>query len=160
MGNAEMALEQNNLSLLNYKFKLSATPNIEYRVQTLQLPGMDLGEAVMPTPFVRITNPGNITYGDLSVTFLVGEEMKDYLEIYSWMVKLGHPDSYDQYTGERYDASVLILSSAMRPIINVRFTDIYPSSISSIDFDTTLAEVQYATATATFRFNRMYYDAI
>ena len=156
-----MVLEQNNLSLLNYKLKLSATPNVEYRVQTLQLPGLDLGEAPMPTPMgLRITQPGNITYTDLSLSFLVGEEMKDYLEIYRWIERLGYPDSLEQYVGDRYDASVMILDSAMRPIINVRFTDVFPSSISPIDFDTTLSEVQYATATATFRFNRMYYDAV
>lgn len=156
-----MALEQNNLSLLNYRFKLSATPNVEYRVQTLSLPGLDLGEATTPTPFgLRITHPGNIMYSDLALTFLVGEEMADYLEVYRWMEKLGHPDSLDQYTGERHDATVMILSSSMRPIINVRFTDVFPASISSIDFDTTLSEVQYATATASFRFNRMYYESV
>ena len=155
-----MNIEQNNLSLLNYKFKLSIAPDVEYRVQNVTLPGLTLGSADIQTPFVRLSNPGNIAYDDLQVTFMVGEQMKDYLQIYNWMTSLGYPDGLDQYRDIKADCSVIILNSAMRPIINVRFMDVFPTSLTSIDFDATLPEVQYATATASFRFYRFYYDTI
>jgi hypothetical protein len=154
-------IEQNNLSLLNYRFRLSNTPNLEYKAQQISIPGMNLGAAAVPTPHVPLYFAGNITYDELSITFLVGEQLKDYLEIYNWMIRLGYPDRLEQYRNpEPIDCSVLILDSTFNPYINVRFTDIFPTSLSGIDFDSTLSEVQYATATVNFRFNRYYFDII
>ena len=160
-----MNAQQNSLALLNYKFKLSRTPEVEYRAQTVSIPGLSLGAVDVPTQLgLRIPYGGNLAYDDLTLTFLVGEELKDYLEIHNWMNSIGHPNSLSQYPSKESsivsDISVMILNSAMRPIINVRFTDAFPISISSIDFDSTLSEVQYAQATATFRYNRFYFDEI
>jgi hypothetical protein len=152
--------DQNNLSQLNFKFKLDRTPEIEYRAQSVQLPGLNLGTASVPTPFVPIPMPGNLTYDDLTVTFLVGENMKDYLSIFNWMVALGHPDNLEQYRDFRSDCSVFILDSNLKPNLQYRFTDAYPISLSGPEYDTTLTETQYVTATVTFRFTRWYIDNI
>lgn len=155
------SFDQNNLSQLNFKFKLDRTPEIEYRAQSVQLPGMNLGTASVPTPFVPIPLPGNLTYDDLSITFLVGENMGDYLSIFNWMVALGHPDNLrDQYKDWRSDCSVFLLNSNLTPNIVARFTDAYPINLSPIEFDTTLSETQYATATVTFRFMRWYLETL
>lgn len=160
-----MNAQQNSLALLNYKFKLSRTPNIEYRAQSVSIPGISLGSADMPTPFgLRVPFAGNITYDDLSLTFLVGEDLDDYLEIHNWMTSIGRPDETKQYPLEQSntvsDISVLILNSAMQPIINVSFTDAFPVALSALDFDSTLSEVQYAQASVSFRYNRYYFDTI
>jgi len=151
--------EQNSLSLLNYRFKLSRTPEVEYRAQSVSLPGLSLGAVSVPTQLgLRLPVTGNIDYEDLSIQFLVGEHLKDYLEIQNWMVLLGHPDRLRDYPKDLKDAysdiSVLVLNSAMSPIINCRFTDAFPISLSSLEFDSTMTDVQYATATVTFRYNR------
>jgi len=65
------SFDQNNLSQLNFKFKLERTPEIEYRAQSVQLPGMNLGTAPVPTPFVPIPMPGNLTYDDITINFLI-----------------------------------------------------------------------------------------
>jgi hypothetical protein len=152
--------DQNNLSQLNFKFKLDRTPDIEYRAQSVDIPGMSLGTAVVPTPFVPIPMPGNLTYGDLTITFLVGENLKDYLTIFNWMVALGHPDNLDQYRDWRSDCSVFILDSNLNPNLVCRFTDAYPTELTGVSFDTTLTETQYATASVTFRFTRWYIEDI
>lgn len=153
-------VELNNLSTLNFKFKLSITPHIEYRAQRVKIPSLNLGTATRETPFVRIPLPGNMAYDDLQIGFLVGENMKDYLEIYNWMVKLGYPDYLGQYEDITSDCSVMILNSNLNANINIRFTDVFPVSLSEIDFDTTLTEVQYATATVTFKFTRWYVEPV
>lgn len=152
--------DQNNLSQLNFKFKLDRTPEIEYRAQSVQLPGLNLGTANVPTPFVPIPMPGNLTYDDLNITFLVGENMRDYLSIFNWMVALGHPDNLEQYRDWRSDCSVFILDSNLKGNLQYRFTDAYPIGLSGIEYDTTLTETQYATATVTLRFTRFYINDI
>lgn len=157
-----IAQQQNSLSQLNYKFKLRKTPNVEYRVQTVTLPGLNLGSVDVPTPFVRIPQPGNLSYDDLTITFLVGEYLADYLEIYNWMISLGHPDDLAQYDKANAvsDATVHILNSAMKTSTIVRFTNIFPVALSPLEFDVTLPDVQYAVATATFRVGRFYIEPV
>lgn len=149
------------MSPINFGFILDKTPNTNYLVQKVEIPGMQLGIAQTPSPgLVRIINPGNIEYGDLAITFKVGEDMSDYLEIYNWMIELGHPDSLDQYSRSFYDATVLIMDSAKRPKISVRFTDCIPVSLSQVSLDSTMEGVQYLDATATFRFQRFFYNVL
>ena len=154
------SFDQNNLSQLNFKFKLDRTPEIEYRAQSVVLPSMNLGSVSIPTPFVPIPLPGNLTYEDLTINFLVGENMTDYLTIFNWMVALGRPDNLEQYRDWRSDCSVFILDSNLNTNITARFTEAYPISLTGIEFDTTLSETQYATASVTFRFTRWYLESI
>jgi len=152
--------DQNNLSQLNFRFKLSITPELEYRAQTVTIPGINLGAIASPTPFVPYYSAGNITYDELSIKFMVGENMADYLEIFNWMVHLGHPDDLGQYSNIKSDCSVFILNNNLQPHIHVRFTDVFPISLSPIEFDSTLPEIQYATSIVGFRFNRYYFDVM
>lgn len=154
-------MTQNNLlSPLNFGLKINKTPNVDYMVQQVSVPGMELGTATTPSPFVPIPRPGNLSYGELRVTFKVGEDLSSYLEIFNWMNALGHPDNFDQYKPDVSDGSVIILSSAKRPIVSIDFTDMYPSSLSSLEFDSTITDIQYMTVDATFRFTRLYYNFI
>lgn len=154
-------MSQNNLlSPLNFGLKINKTPSVDYLVQQVSVPGMELGSAVTPSPFVQIPRPGNLSYGELRVTFKVGEDLSSYLEIFNWMTDLGHPDRLEQYKPDVSDGSVIILSSAKRPIVSIDFTDMYPSSLSSLEFDSTISDIQYMTVDATFRFTRFYYKFI
>jgi hypothetical protein len=152
--------DQNSLSQLNFRFKLSITPELEYRAQKVVIPGLNLGTAAIPTPNVPFFNPGNLTYDELSIEFMIGEKMADYLEIFNWMVGLGHPDNLSQYKFLKSDCSVYILNNNLQPQVHVRFTDVYPVSLTPIEFDSTLPEIQYATSTVGFKFDRYYFDII
>ena len=152
--------DQNNLSQLNFKLKIPTLNNLELRAQSVTIPGLTLGQAMIPTPFVRLSNPGNLEYTNLQINFMVGENLKDYMEIFNWMVQLSYPDNFTQYEERKLDGSVLILNSSMKPIMNVRFTDLFPISLSDLNFDSTLSEIQYATATVSLQFNRFYFDAM
>jgi len=153
-------IQNNLLSPVGFQFILSRAPNIEYLVQQVSIPGMQLGNANIQTPFVRVVQAGNLTYDDIRITFKISENLESYMEIFNWMVALGHPDDFDQYADIRSDAKMIILNSAKRPAFEVSFTNIYPTSLSNIDFDTTLNDVQYINADASFSFDRMYFKTI
>ena len=153
-------LDNNLLSPLGFAFRMKRAPNVEFQVQQVSVPGMNLGAIQSPTPFVRITDPGNITYDDLQITFMVGENLDSYLEIFNWIEQLGRPDNLNQYSYEKTDASLIVLNSAKRAVFDIQFTDIFPTSLSGLDFDSTIADVQYISATATFSFDRFYYNTL
>jgi len=76
---------------------------------------------------------------------------------------MGFPDRYAQYadikskgktTGEGIysDASLTVLTSAMNPNIEFSFRNVFPYSMTDIDFNTVSADVEYLEATVSFRY--------
>ena len=50
------------------------------------------------------------------------------------------------------DATLTILSNKNNPIVEVRFADLYPTSISSLEFNQGATDVEYLTVQATFTY--------
>lgn len=154
----------NFLSPLNFKFSIKRAPHINFFIQKISLPSINLPTYDSPNPFVKIPQPGeHLTYGDLDVTFKVDEDLQNYLEIHNWIRALGKPSDFSEYktladkavyTGDgiRSDISLTILSSAKNPNYEIIFTDAYPTELSKLTFDTTDQTVDYIEASATFKY--------
>lgn len=151
-------MDLNNFLISGFKFVLSKTPNFAYNVQKVQMPGINLGTANVPTPFTQIPLPGNIAYEDLSIEFMVAESLVDYLEIFNWIVRMGQPVQFGQqevpFRNNMTDASLVMMNSASRPMLEAKFYDLYPTNLSGLNFDTTVNGTQYVSATANFKFLR------
>ena len=50
------------------------------------------------------------------------------------------------------DGTLRILNSNFREVAKVKFNDLFPTSLTSLDFDATNTDVQYFTAEATFKY--------
>jgi len=152
----------NFLSPLGFRFNIRRSPDINYFVQSVTLPSITLGQSAMPTPFIRLPLPGDhLEFSSFSVTFKVDEKMRNYMDIYDWMMGIGFPDNFDQYkslasngtsTGKGLvsDATLVIMSSSMNPLKQVTFKNIFPVDLSPITFDSRQTDVSYVEATATF----------
>lgn len=155
---------KNFLSPLGFKFQVKKCPTVNFFVQTVNIPSIVLPDTYAPNPFVKIPYSGeHITYGDLTLTFKVDEDLVNYLEIHNWIKALGFPDKFDQYDvinrkpimsgeGIRSDISLLVLSSSRNPTYDITFKDAFPVSLSGVEFDTRTQDVQYVTATTTFKY--------
>ena len=166
-----------------FRFILNQIPKVQFFVQTANIPGINLGEVVIPTPFKDIPYIGDkITYENLSVQFLVDEHLENYIELHNWMIGLGFPKSRQQFTDFRSttsntanaagksnndigivgqpvperplysDATLTILSNKNNPIVEVRFSDMFPVSLSGLDYTQQVGDVEYLTATVDFRY--------
>lgn len=155
-------INQSFLSPLGFKLQIKKTPNVNYFVQKVNIPSVSLGTADIDSPFTKIPFPGTkLTFGNLQVTFKVDEDMANYLEIYSWLRDVGFPDNFAQYSniagqaiqsgaGVFSDITLITLTSAMNPNMEITFFDCFPVDLSSIELDSTSADVEYITATVTF----------
>jgi hypothetical protein len=163
----------NFLSPLGYKFVINKLPNLEYFVQSFNFPELTLNRTGdVQTPFNKIMIAGDhLTYSDFSLTFKIDENMYSYFELVDWMTGLGFPESFDQYAalaaqsetsgyGTIVDADLLILNGTMNPIIKVTFNDVVPVSISGFNFDSKEGDVNYITATATFKYRQYTYTRV
>ena len=156
----------NFLSPLGYRFTLKRAPTVLFFCTEINMPSVSMSEVNIPTPFKNFPLPGNkLDYGDLRVTFKVDESLKNYLEIYNWMHKIGKPEDFQQYAslsnlpgsgeGAVSDATLTVLNSAMGPNAEVQFEDIFPTSLGEINFNSTDTDVNYVTVTASFKFKLM-----
>lgn len=157
---ANQPTNSNFLSPLGFKFAIKKTPLTNYFVQAVSLPSISIGSGEVPNPFIKFRLPGtNLTFGSFSITFKVDEDMKNYMEIYNWLIEMGFPDSFDQYNGSSVsgdgtsiysDCTLTVLSSAMNPNKEITFIECYPTALSSLTFSSTSTDVTYVEATATF----------
>ena len=157
----------NFLSPLGFNFAIKKLPNTNYFVQSVNVPSVQMGDAIMPTPFVNIPTIGDrISYAEFQVSFKVDEDLRNYIELYDWMVQLGFPEDFSQAKniyekqnnvdfmaeGPYSDATITILNSAMRPNLEVLFEDAYPISLSDLQFSATSPSVDYIECQVTFRY--------
>ena len=161
---------RNFLSPTGFKFSLKRSPAAAFFCNQANIPSMDLGVATQPTYLRDIPTPGDkIDFGDLSIRFLVDEDLVNYMELQRWIRGLGFPDSMKDFKdlekeaviqpkfankGDNIysDGTLQILSSNLVAKFNVNFKDLFPVSLSTITFDATDTDIEYFTAEATFKY--------
>ena len=141
---ANQPKNMNPLADVQFKFDIGALPNVTFFVQSTALPGITLAPLDIGLPqrtgFAR--NTGVIEYEELNVAFLVDEYLKNWLEVYNWM--LGKPS---------YTSGVLtLLSSSMNPTIEAHFKELFPTSLTALDFDSTTTDPAYQQASVSFKY--------
>jgi hypothetical protein len=153
---------KNFLSPVGFRFEIRKLPHVNWFLQSVNIPGMTLGEAIQPTPFLDTFQPGEkITFDPLNITFKVDEDLKNWTELQEWLFALGTPNNFDEYRknvnkrgGEAIfsDGTLVTLNSYMNANYELVFKDLFPISLSELQFDTTMADIDYLTASATFRY--------
>lgn len=161
------ALEQqpdnkNFLSPLGFAFRMQRAPHLNYFCQSATLPTVTLTETQQANPMAELFLPGeHIIFEPFNLRFRIDEDMKNYMEIFDWMVALGAPVEQQQYAelaaqdiprGIKSDGTLMVLSSNMNPHIRISFVDLYPTALTPLTFDTQLADLEYLEAEVVFRY--------
>ena len=89
----------NYLSPIGFKFQLLNFTEVTYFCQAANIPGISIGTIVLPQPYVDIQDPGNeVSYEELTIRFVVDENMKNWISIFDWITALGFPTPCLLYT--------------------------------------------------------------
>ena len=161
---------RNFLSPVGFKFGLKRAPGVAFFCNQANIPSLDLGIAVQPSYLKDIDVPGDkIQFGDLSLRFLVDEDLVNYMELQRWIRGLGYPESMEEFRkleGEAVlpgnfgqagdniysDGTLQILSSNLVPSFQVVFNDMFPYTLSTVTFDATDTDIEYFTADVSFKY--------
>ena len=157
---------RNFLSGIAFKFNLAKFPKVDFFSNSARIPELTLELTTQPSYLKNIDVPGErLTFGDLTLRFLVDENMENYISVYNWLTGLGFPETTKEFAdlikdkdGQRdqkaafCDGTLRILNSNYREVAKVKFNDMFPTSLTSLDFDATNTDVQYFTAEATFKY--------
>ena len=156
----------NHLTPIAYRFNIRKIPNVVYFCQSVNIPGISFSSTVQTTPFSPINIQGDtLFYEDLTIRFLVDEDLEAYTEIFNWITALTAPKAFSQYKTERdtnkvlrrstgnlfSSAELIILNNNMNPNKEVIFDDVFPVSLSSIEFDSG-STLDTLSATVTFKY--------
>ena len=142
-----------------YKFQMRRLPKVNYFMQKVSLPDFASGGPIeQPTRFVSVKHPSrNVSFDNLSIEFLVDENLENWRELYDWMRTIYLVDDYRKFESETSthftEGSILLLNSAMNVNKEIRFHNLLPISLSGIDFDSTDTDLSPRIATATFAFD-------
>ena len=131
-----------------------------------------------------------LEYEDLSVTFIVDEYLENYTSMHEWLTAFGFPKNREQFStfrsttsnaptdtrgsskdigdvgvstamrGMFSDATLVVLSNKNNPIVQVNYADIFPTSLSALEFNQNATDVEYLQATATFKYKLYEIEAL
>ena len=177
-------------SPIQFRFKCTKLPTVEFFVQSANIPGINLGSATQVNPLYDIPLPGDkITFAALDMSFLVDENLNNYKEIHDWILGLGFPSNNQQFQdlqsagSDRFpgsskstattgtstpqplseggiysDAILTVLNSKNIAKTEIRFQNVYPTSLGGLNYDVRQTDVDYLSASVSF--NYMNYDIV
>ena len=131
---------RNFLAPVGFKFTLAKYPKVSFFSNSARIPELSLGTAVQPSYLKDIDIPGEkLTYGDLTIRFLVDENMKNYMAVHNWLKGVGFPETPQQFKDQTTDkdglrdekevfsdGSLHILNSNFQDVAIVKFNDLFP----------------------------------
>jgi hypothetical protein len=149
-------------------------PKVGFFGTQINVPTINLPEATQPTYLKNIPRAGDkMSFEDLSLTFMVDEDLVNFMEIQNWMRGLGYPESLQEiyrwqnkttevdypnsYRDEGglnlfSDGTLLIYNSQQTPHMKVTFKDLWPSNLTLLQFDSQLTTEQFLRASVTFKY--------
>jgi hypothetical protein len=151
--------DNNNYLANNYfKFEFTRLPTVTYFCQQVNLPGIAFDVARFPTTagLPHKTPAGQYNYDNLNVSFMVDENMKNWIEVYEWIQSIGILNDISDTIphNDKFSNAVLtVMSSSYKPNLEITFYDAFPVALSGIEFNSTLPDTIAIISTASFAFN-------
>ena len=145
----------NFLQPTKYVLTFPEVPDMIYFCQKANIPGVSLGQALQETPNLDIFHSGTkISYSTFDITFLVNENLTAWTTLYKWMKYLCSVETtYTKRKESKKQAVLTIMSNQNNPKLRIKMLNLFPISLSDLEFDTTLSAEEHVSATASFRYD-------
>ena len=168
---------RNFLSPIGFEFAIAKLPGVQFFCQTANIPQIAMDPVAIPSVVNNYYMPGDeVRYEPLFIKFLVDENMKNWYQVHDWIRATGTPVSQTEFKYNRKgvpslwtdpsedgpqndwksDASLKVLSSNYQTVAEFVFKDCFPVSLSTLNFDAAVSDINYFTAEVQLRYD--YYD--
>ena len=147
----------NQLNVVSFETNFLRIPGVNYFCQRVSIPGITLSTTNLSTPYASIPIEGDILeFEDLTIGFIVDEDMQNYLELYNWLQSIGFPEKFPQYDNEtlkiKSDMNILLHTNKSNPNYSIVFKDVFPVSLGTIAFDTNATALDPIVIDAGFKY--------
>ena len=162
---------RNYLSPIGFRFTLIKSPKVSFFSNTAQIPGLTINPAQQATYLKDNPQAGDkMEFQDFTLRFLVDENLENYMQIQNWMRGIAFPESLNEiYTLKSgktndlildptepdnlvSDGTLLVLDSGNNAQFMVKFSDMWPTELTTLQFDATPGTIDYFTAEVTFKY--------
>lgn len=122
--------------------------NTEYFCTSASLPSISLG--TIETNFRNMKGyvPGDVTFDEMTVRVAVDEDLVVYREIYDWINR-----NRDKRDIEVHDAILLIMTSHTNVNKQIQLKNIFPTTLTTLEFNAQSTDIEYFSADVTFRYD-------
>ena len=163
----------NYLSPVNFDLQINKLPQTKYFCTGVTLPGVVFSEALHSLPLaINSYLPGDkIEFDPLNVKFLVDEDMKNYMEIFNWIMALGpgsdegdfqnltgsSKNTSGQFSNSDFskmysDATLFANTSSNNANVEFQFQDCFPTSVGTLAYTQNATDVDYLTTDVIFKY--------
>ena len=173
-----------------FRFGIKQLPKVEFFTINANLPGISATPIDFATPYKPIPIMGEtLSYSDLTITFIVDEYLENYQSLHAWMTGYGFPSNREEFRTFRdvtsntpaktpatpsvdmlgnatpdkamySDAFLMILTNKNNRVLNVNFHNVFPISISGLDYTQGATDVEYITCEATFQYQIYKFESV
>ena len=162
---------RNYLSPIGFKFTLAKAPKVSFFSNTAQIPGLSINAAEQPSYLRNVPQVGDkMDFQDFTLRFLVDEDLENYMQIQNWMRGIAFPESLNEiYTLKAgktenlmldpkdpdnlvSDGTLVVLDSSNNAQFMVKFNDLWPTELTTLQFDATPGDLDYFSAEVTFKY--------
>jgi len=154
----EQPKNRNFLVPVGFKLDLEIFHGVDFFCQSASIPDISMPFAEVQTQFrgIPIAPSGGVSFGDLSVRFMIDEELKNYYSVHNWIRTYGLSEQRTaEGTKDLYsNARLFILTSHQNVNHVVEFKNMFPISLSGVPFDATVGDVDYLLADVTFKYEK------
>ena len=162
---------RNFISPTSFKFTIQKAPKLAFYGSKINIPSINFPPAEQSNYLTDIPLVGTkLEFGDLNIRFYLDAGLENYMQIQNWMRGTGFPESLeeiyefrkgDEFRPEVYgsdqtlysDGTLLILDGQNIPRFNVIFEDLFPVSLTTVEFDSTITDLVYLQADVTFKYS-------
>ena len=151
---SEQPKNRNFLAPVGFKMELDLFNGVDFFCQRANIPDMTLPFTEVPTRFrsFPIAAAGGIQTGDLNLTFIIDEDLHNYMTIHNWIKKNGLYEEHSNSEAEYSSGRLEITTSNFNIAAYVSFENLFPISLSEVGFDVSDTDQEYFTADATFKY--------
>ena len=154
----EQPQNRNFLTPIGFRLNLEIFDGVDFFCQSASIPDISMPFAEVNTPFrnIPIAGSGGVDFSDLQLTFIIDEELKNYISIHNWIRKFGLSESRTpDGTIDQYSNGLLYILTSHNNINHIiQFKNMFPVSLSGVPFDATVGDVDYLSASVTFKYEK------
>ena len=169
---------KNILQPTSFRLVLPKLPTVEFFCSSVNVPDVSFSEAILATSIgVNAFFPGDkLSFGELTVNYLVDEDLKNYKEVYDWMKSITPSttpldfssltgttaNTTNTYTGtgsdlEQYEDIMIVINTNKNNANKVvHFYDAFPISLGGFQMSSESTDVASLTSSISFRYT--YFD--
>lgn len=133
-------LQLNPAKSTSFIFSITNRKDLSLRIQNSSVGSVNLGVTPFPGRIADLLVPSNkLDYGPMTLQFLVSEDLREWFEVYKWMMDITKTN--DAHLTKTEVAELTILDSNNRPVMRVVYAGAFPLTLGELMYSITDDEV-------------------